>query len=226
MFQRALVLLSLVLAACKPDTADETTLATSTTGAGTLDETTIDGTTAGSSTTDAPTSTTGTTGATDSDQQICEAFCASYTAGGCGECDVPTCVMSIGFAFNVGCGEQFRAMRACEGMHPIGLFCEAAECAAEYLQDDICDGGGCTHFGAVYGSIFGDDECVWDADDCYGHELDMVCTPTADAQCSCRVDGVEVATCPLGADLVPQTCGDFEVFTGCCTDAFVAALDL
>lgn len=205
---------------------DANSTAASTTAGPTDDTTTTASTTAGP--TDATTTAADATTAPATDLELCEAFCAMFEMTVCGEggpCGVETCVDTIHYADTLGCGDLMRSARACEGAHPLDYGCvESSACAAEYLLLDVCMEGQCTHLGAVGTGLFSAESCNFGAETCYGHTLDMRCTATADAQCGCFVDDEQIGVCALGADLAPQACGGFEVFTGCCTDLFVDAI--
>lgn len=167
-----------------------------------------------------------TTEGVGTDVEICQAFCDNAQNSGCvGEDCIATCVTNIENATLMGCGPEWRASTHCEAMHPLNDQCSGADgCASDYLPLDACYYGACVHLGAVSTSSASPGACSWGALMCFGHKLEMRCTATADAQCTCSIDDVEIGTCALGVDLAPMCNGNFAVFTGCCTDSFLAAL--
>ena len=192
------------------------------------------GTTAAGSEDTTPTSSATTSAASTStgaelppDDELCQAYCTNADSTGCGFPDcVNNCLAGIMYADDMGCGPQWRASVQCEGTQPLDYQCsEASGCAAEYIPLDACYFGDCVHLGAGRVTETGGDTCSWGALLCYGHNFEMECTATADAQCSCKVDKVELGTCAAGEDIEPDVCdNDFGTFKGCCTDIFLAAL--
>lgn len=238
MFARSLVTLCLAMAACGPgQPGDATSDPASTTGAPatepapTSGESTVDPTTDGPAEEDSTAghgSTGGTTGAPASDEQLCETWCANAVAQDCrdsADC-LAYCLETFMYSELMGCGAEQRAVTACEGTQTLDFMCyQSSACASVYAPFDACYFGDCVGLGAGRTSSVGPDECTWGALFCYGHDFEMKCPATDDPQCTCSVDGVEVSTCALGADLEPNVCSDaFATFMGCCTEVFLAAV--
>ncbi len=232
--ERATVVLYLLLAACGPEKSGNvptTDGAVSTGNTSTGNTSTGIPTSGGTTATDAAgesdgSTATDTTGEPVSDQELCQDFCDHAQSCGFDEGCVENCVANLDDADMMGCGPESRASRRCEAMNPLDYKCsEASACAAAYIPFDVCYYGSCAHLGGGSTTTVSPDECSWGALLCYGHKLEMKCSPTPDAQCSCRVDDVELSTCALGVDLEPDVCSDaFSAFKGCCTEVFVAAL--
>ncbi|PCC75325.1 hypothetical protein SAMN02745121_03950 [Nannocystis exedens] len=205
---------------------------------GTTDGTTTGTTTDGPTTTSttAPTTTPTTTeGAPEhtrpsTEQQLCIDLCLNLGERdpGCSRADY-TCYewCMAGFTYaEHECRDELRAARRCEAEATAfddHWACESPECASVYAALDVCRGY-CSHLGGVPSSGSSTQQCDWGSDCLDGHEYEMQCA-TGDAPlCTCWIDNTKVGTCLLAGELEAFSCGELDLFDGCCNEFFLPVL--
>ncbi|MCA9691189.1 MAG: hypothetical protein KC636_16415 [Myxococcales bacterium] len=167
------------------------------------------------------------------DGQLCLNFCLHVKEAGAGcwfddELCFTRCMQDIESGEDDPCGADPRATYYCESKAPAldGYVCEANDCAALYLEDDLCLGF-CAHLNGIPSGGSSPWECFWYSE-CPGygnHNIGMECPTGASPTCSCLIDDVEVGTCELGFPLEQSGCEEINVLSGCCKDYFVAAFE-
>lgn len=162
------------------------------------------------------------------DEQLCLDRCTHFQEAGCPWVDEGCyggCLSTLGYIDMTRCAAEGRASIACENENPLNASCEAIDCLDVYLEDDLC-GGFCSHLGGYPSSGASQEDCDWGATSCYGHEFSMRCTLGDAPVCDCTIDGMDAGSCELDQKLGAFSCGgaDFHIFSGCCTDAFLAVI--